>query len=163
MTTTHIRPSIITDHSSVLHIAKATICDGTTFIFDEKTTDQELMEYWFGPKVMLYVAESDRQIAGFYKLIHNQPGRGAHVANSSFVVAPGFQGHGIGRMIGEHAVQTARDLGFKAMQFNIVISTNEPAVKLWKSLGFQVVGTVPKAFQHSTQGYVDIFVMHRFL
>jgi GNAT superfamily N-acetyltransferase len=91
----------------------------------------------------------------------NQSGPGAHVANASFMVDPRAAGQGFGRRLGEAVLARARERGFRAMQFNAVVATNTAAVRLWRSLGFEVVGTVPEAFQHPTQGLVDIHVMHR--
>jgi ribosomal protein S18 acetylase RimI-like enzyme len=98
-----------------------------------------------------------------YKMIPNHGGLGDHVANASFMVDPAAQGHGAGRAMGEHCLDQARKAGYRAMQFNLVISTNTGAVSLWKTLGFQIVGTLPKVFRHHTLGEVDAYVMHRFL
>ena len=98
-----------------------------------------------------------------YKLIPNHVGLGSHVANASFMVDPAAQGKGAGRAMGEHCLDEARRAGYQAMQFNFVVSTNTAAVELWKKLGFEIVGTLPKAFRHATLGHVDAFVMHRFL
>ncbi|MEY2526084.1 MAG: hypothetical protein QOE73_855 [Verrucomicrobiota bacterium] len=105
----------------------------------------------------------DREVMGSYILKANQPGLGAHVANASFIVAPNARGLGIGRTMGEHCLTEARRLGFRAMQFNFVVSTNESAVRLWKQLGFKIVGTLPGAFRHSQKGCVDVYVMFRSL
>jgi len=98
-----------------------------------------------------------------YKIVANQRGLGSHVANASFMVDPSCSGRGIGRQMGEHCLEEARRLGYLAMQFNFVVSTNGAAVALWQKLGFAIVGTVPKAFRHSTLGYVDTYVMYRSL
>jgi ribosomal protein S18 acetylase RimI-like enzyme len=93
----------------------------------------------------------------------NQSGGGSHVANAAFMVAPEARGHGIGRAMGEHCLNEARRIGFRAMQFNFVVSTNEAALKLWQDLGMKIVGTLPGAFRHPQKGYVDVYVMFRFL
>jgi ribosomal protein S18 acetylase RimI-like enzyme len=98
-----------------------------------------------------------------YKLGPNQVGRGAHVANASYMVSPAAQGVGVGRLLGEHSLAEARRQGYLAMQFNYVVSTNTAAVKLWKKLGFSIVGTLPKAFRHTRLGYVDAYVMYQLL
>ena len=98
---------------------------------------------------------------GTYILRPNQSGPGSHVANAGFMVAPEAQGHGVGRAMGEHCLTTAAELGFRAMQFNFVVSTNTHAVKLWQQLAFRIVGTLPGAFRHPTAGFVDVFVMFR--
>ena len=105
----------------------------------------------------------DEQVVGSYVLRPNRPGLGAHVSNASFIVATSARGLGVGRAMGEHCLSEARRLGFRAMQFNFVVSTNESAVHLWQELGFKIVGTLPGAFRHSQKGYVDVYVMFRSL
>ena len=107
------------------------------------------------------VAEDEARVVGMYKLVPNQPGLGSHVANASFMVAPGSSGKGAGRQMGLHCLDEARRRGFRAMQFNFVVSTNARAVALWQSLGFAIVGTLPGAFRHRDLGYVDAYVMYR--
>lgn len=104
-----------------------------------------------------------RQLVGSYILKPNQPALGAHIANASFIVAPKARGLGVGRAMGEHCLSEAGRLGFRAMQFNFVVSTNESAVHLWQELGFKIVGTLPGAFRHAVKGYVDVYVMFRSL
>ena len=110
-----------------------------------------------------YVACVGERIVGTYILKPNQLGLGSHVANASYMVASGARGQGIGRLMCEHSLEEARQAGFLAMQFNIVVSTNEAAVRLWKRCGFNVVGTLPQAFRHRELGLVDAYIMHRFL
>ena len=105
----------------------------------------------------------DEHVVGSYVLRPNRPGLGAHVSNASFIVAKSARGVGVGRTMGEHCLTEARRLGFRAMQFNSVVSTNESAVHLWQELGFKIVGTLPGAFRHSQKGYVDVYVMFRSL
>ena len=118
---------------------------------------------WFGAGVTSYVADVGGRIEGMYKLIPNQRDLGSHVANASFMVSPDARGNGIGAALGRHCLEEARRAGFKAMQFNFVVSTNTGAVELWKKLGFKIVGTLPGAFRHLTLGYVDAYVMYRVL
>src|SRR5205085_11200235 len=117
--------------------------------------------YWFQPNSHTYVAEVGHEIAGTYALRPNRAGGGSHVSNASFMVAPSDQRRGIGREMAQHCLDAARRFGFKAMQFNFVISTNEHAVRLWRQLGFEIVGTLPGAFQHPAKGLVDVYVMFR--
>jgi GNAT superfamily N-acetyltransferase len=100
-----------------------------------------------------------RHVVGTYLLRPNWSGPGSHVANAAFMVAPGARGQGIGRAMGEHCLSEARRLGFRAMQFNFVVSTNERAIKLWQHLGMKTIGTLPGAFRHPEKGYVDVYVM----
>jgi L-amino acid N-acyltransferase YncA len=98
-----------------------------------------------------------------YKVVANQRDRGSHVANASFMVSPGKSGKGVGRRMGLHCLDEARAIGFLAMQFNFVVSSNLRAVRLWQSLGFAIVGTLPRVFRHRDGSLVDAYVMHRFL
>jgi len=110
-----------------------------------------------------YVASTGAGICGMYKLGANYPGRGGHVASATYVVAPAVQGRGIGRAMVDHSLSQARSEGYLAMQFNFVVSTNVPAVGLYEKLGFAVVGMLPGAFRHRDLGFVDAYVMHRYL
>jgi GNAT superfamily N-acetyltransferase len=109
------------------------------------------------------VLEEGGVTIGTYVLKPNQPALGSHVANAGFMVSPHARGRGAGRRMGEHSLAEARRLGFRAMQFNFVVSTNESALQLWKSLGFKAIGTLPGAFKHATRGYVDAYVMFQSL
>lgn len=109
------------------------------------------------------VAEEDGEIVGTYYIRANQQGGGAHVANCGYMTAAGSTGKGIARRMCEHSLQHARARGFKAMQFNFVVSSNERAVRLWQSLGFETVGRLPRAFEHPRHGFVDALVMFRAL
>ena len=142
------------------------------------------MAYWFASGTRTYVAEGDaigdsvavprkptafpaiipaRQILGTYILRPNQSGGGSHVANAGFMVSASARGLGIGRAMAEHCLSEARRFGFRAMQFNYVISTNTAAIRLWQDFGFAIVGTLAKAFRHPQKGYVDVYVMYRAL
>ncbi len=109
------------------------------------------------------VAVEDDMVLGSAKMGPNRPGRGAHVATASFMVDPAHTGRGVGRALGQHAVDWARDAGFRSMQFNAVVETNTAAVALWRSLGFEVIGTVPAAFDLPGHGLVGLHVMYRTL
>jgi len=115
------------------------------------------------PHVATYVAETDGVVVGTYILKPNQPGLGSHVANAGYMVHPDHAGKGTGKAMCEHSLEEARKGGYLAMQFNIVVSTNETAVALWKKMGFSIVGVLPKVFRHIERGLVDAYVMHRFL
>ena len=134
-----------------------------TYVFAAGTPESDARAYWFGPGVSSFVAVSGDEIMGMYKLVANFRDLGSHVANASFMVSTRARGQGIGRAMGLAALEEARARGFLAMQFNFVVSTNTAAVSLWQSLGFQIVGTLPKAFRHRQLGLVDAYVMHRFL
>lgn len=158
-----IRKAFEADFTSMWTIFHAVVSEGSTYVFAADASRQTAFDYWFGKDIRTYVAEDEGKIIGMYKLVANQRDRGAHVANASFMVDPACSGRGAGRTMGEHCLREAKAAGFLAMQFNFVVSTNERAVGLWQSLGFQIAGTLPKAFQHPSLGYVDAHVMHRFL
>jgi GNAT superfamily N-acetyltransferase len=132
-------------------------------VFLPATPKGDAVAYFLAPGIRSWVIEDGGRVVGMYKLIPNHAGLGSHVANASFMVDPAAQGKGMGRLMGEHCLDEARRAGYQAMQFNFVVSTNTAAVALWKTLGFQIVGTLPKAFRHATLGDVDALVMHRFL
>lgn len=159
----NIRKAKEKDYNEMWTIFKEVISKGDTYVFSPDTNMEEAYSYWFGDGINSYVTEEDDQIVGMYKLITNQPALGSHVANASFMVSPDHQGKGIGRKMGLHCLKEAKKAGFKAIQFNFVVSTNIGAIKLWKDLGFEIVGTLPKAFNHMELGLVDAYVMYRFL
>jgi L-amino acid N-acyltransferase YncA len=156
-----IRPAEPADTDAIWEIFHAIVAGGDTYAFDPAIPRDEAMAYWLSAAARTYVAESDGRVAGSYLLKPNQPGLGAHVANAAFLVSPHARGLGVGRAMGEHCLREAGRLGFRAMQFNYVVSTNTPAVELWRKLGFTIVGTVPGAFRHRELGYVDVYIMHR--
>jgi ribosomal protein S18 acetylase RimI-like enzyme len=158
-----IRPATNKDRDAIWKIFLTVSAPGDTYAFDPHMSREEALAYWFRPDTRTYVIEEDRQVMGTYILKPNQAGAGSHVANAAFMVAPDARGQGIGRAMGEHCLSEARRLGFRAMQFNFVVSTNTSAIHLWERLGFKIVGTLPGAFQHPQKGYVDVYVMYRSL
>jgi L-amino acid N-acyltransferase YncA len=158
-----IRTAVEADFEAMWAIFRDVIASGDTYVFAPDTPRADAHAYWFGAGVASYVAELNGRIAGMYKLAANQRDRGSHVANASFMVAPAASGKGVGRRMGVHCVEEARKRGFRAMQFNFVVSTNQAALALWHSLGFAIVGTLPKAFAHKELGLVDAYVMFRTL
>ena len=151
------------DFEGLWPIFQAVVSRADTYVFSPQATRADAFDYWFGPGMVSFVAEIDGRIAGMYKLIPNQRDLGAHVANASFMVGADVRGLGVGEALGRHCLEEAGKAGFRAMQFNFVVSTNTGAVALWQKLGFTIVGTLPEAFRHRTLGYVDAYVMHRFL
>jgi GNAT superfamily N-acetyltransferase len=134
-----------------------------TYTVDADICQAAALHYWCGPGHETFAALEDGAMVGTYYLRANQGGGGAHVANCGFVTAPRAQGRGVARAMLEHALERARLRGFKAMQFNFVVSSNARAVATWAAYGFEVVGRLPLAFKHPTQGYVDALVMYRAL
>jgi L-amino acid N-acyltransferase YncA len=158
-----IRSATSEDHDAIWNIFHAIVAAGDTYAFDPKMSRDEALAYWFRADTHTYVAERDGCVVGTYILKANQPGLGSHVANAAFMVASDAQGSGVGRRMAEHCLEGARRFGFRAMQFNFVVSTNKGAIRLWKQLGFDIVGTLPGAFHHPQEGYVDVYVMFRSL
>jgi L-amino acid N-acyltransferase YncA len=158
-----IRKAEDADFDAIWLIFHDVVSGGDTYPFYPETTKEETRAIWMSPQVTPYVACLDEQIVGSYFIRANQPGLGSHVANAGYMVKREFHGKGIGRAMCEHSLAAARSAGFLAMQFNIVVSTNESAVALWKKMGFSIVGTLPQVFRHRELGLVDAFVMHRFL
>jgi L-amino acid N-acyltransferase YncA len=158
-----IREASEHDRDAVWDIFHEVVAQGDTYVFEPETPRDEALAYWFHPGTRTYVAESEGRVVGTYLLRPNRPGLGSHVSNAAFMVSPACRGLGVGRAMGEHCLDEARRLGYRAMQFNFVVSTNEAAVKLWERLGFTVVGTLPGAFRHRNLGFVDAYVMFRTL
>src|SRR5215212_3448039 len=158
-----IRRASEADFGAMWLVFQAVVAPGDTYVFAPTASRRDVYAYWFDREITSYVAEDSGRLVGMYKLLPNQPGLGSHVANASFMVSPTAHGKGIGRAMGQHCLIEARRAGYLAMQFNFVVSTNEAAVKLWKKLGFFVVFTLPRSFNHRELGYVDAHVMYRFL
>jgi L-amino acid N-acyltransferase YncA len=178
-----IRPATHSDRDAIWEIFQEVVAAGDTYPFDTNISCEDALAYWFQRSAHVYVAEQSTesvgeaasfpgtttssptvgvqngQIVGSYTLHPNQSGGGAHVANAAFMVPTSARGQGIGRAMGEHCLKEARRIGFRAMQFNFVVSTNGSAVKLWQDLGMKIVGTLPGAFRHPEKGYVDVYVM----
>ena len=149
------------DRAAVWSIFQSTVAPGDTYVFDPDISEADALAYWLNSDNFVFVVEREGQIVGTYILKANQPGLGSHVANAAFMVSQSVRGLGVGRLMGEHCLAEARRQGFRAMQFNFVVSTNQAAVRLWKELGFSIVGTLPGAFAHRSHGFVDAYVMYR--
>ncbi|EPE98685.1 GNAT family N-acetyltransferase [Rhizobium grahamii] len=159
-----IRLATTEDRSSIWTVIEPTIRAGQTYTLDRDMSETDALAYWLGPDKETFVAEDETgDILGTYYLRANQAGGGAHVCNCGYMTAAAASGKGIARQMHEHSLVRARERGFRAMQFNFVVSANERAVRLWQSLGFETVGRLPGAFEHPTKGYVDALVMFRTL
>jgi GNAT superfamily N-acetyltransferase len=160
-----IRRASVMDWPAVWPIWQAIVAAQETYMFDPFTPPEQAQHLWFpDPPAETWVAtDEEGAIVATYLLKPNGSGPGSHVANAGFMVAPAARGGGIGRQLAEHCLARARDAGYHAMQFNAVVVTNEGAIRLWQSLGFAIVGTVPQAYRHRTAGAVDIHIMYRTL
>ena len=156
-----IREASQSDYEQVWEIFQYVIKTGNTYVYYPETKKEDLAKLWFAPNMKTYVAEENNRILGTYILKPNQIDLGSHVANCGYMVHPKAQGKGIGKALCEHSLNAAKEMGFKSMQFNMAVSTNEGAVRLWKKLGFRIIGTVPEGFMHISKGYVDAFIMFK--
>jgi ribosomal protein S18 acetylase RimI-like enzyme len=159
----NIRRAGAGDAQAIWRIIGPTIRTGETYALDPGLGEAEALAYWLGEDRQAFVAEEAGEVVGTYYIRANQGGGGGHVCNCGYMTAAAASGRGIARAMCAHSMDHARALGFRAMQFNFVVSTNARAVALWQSLGFQVVGRLPGAFRHPSRGFVDAFVMFRHL
>ena len=156
-----IREATDDDWAQIWPFFQQIVLDGETYAYPEDLTSDTARELWFEPGGRVVAAVDGPTVLGTAKTGPNRPGRGSHVSTASFMVSPATAGKGVGRALGEHVLGWAREAGFRSMQFNAVVETNTGAVHLWRSLGFEVIGTVPEAFDSRRHGYVGLHVMYR--
>jgi ribosomal protein S18 acetylase RimI-like enzyme len=158
-----IRAASEQDRPAIWRVIEPTIRAGETLMLPPDMTEAGGLGYWLSPSHEVFVTDEDGALVGTYYLRANQQGGGAHVANCGYATAPWAAGRGIARAMCEHSLAQAKARGFRAMQYNCVVASNERAVRLWLSCGFEIVGRVPASFLHPALGYVDTLVMHRAL
>jgi ribosomal protein S18 acetylase RimI-like enzyme len=159
-----IREAADSDWPAIFPIFTAVVDEGRTYAYPEGLPSDQAKALWMVPPPGRTVVAVDDDVAvGTATMGPNRPGRGSHVATASFMVSPTARIRGIGRTLGEHVLTWAGEQGYRGVQFNAVVETNEPAVRLWQSLGFDIVGTVPGAFRHPEHGFVGLHVMYRSL
>jgi len=156
-----IRPATPADHDAIWEILEPVIRAGETYALPRDMSKIAALTYWIGPDRETFVAERGDRIIGTYYLRANQLGGGAHIANCGYVTHADAGGKGVARLMCEHSLQHARNCGYRAMQFNFVLSSNTRAVRLWQSLGFETIGQIPEAFRHPGIGLVDALIMVR--
>jgi ribosomal protein S18 acetylase RimI-like enzyme len=165
--TTTIRPFEEKDWPALWPLLRTTFEAGDTYAYAPQSSEAEVRAAWIAAPLETYVlVEAGRTgevILGTYVIKANQPGLGSHVCNCGYVVAPAAQGRGLATQLCEHSQREAVAMGFLAMQFNLVVATNQRAVRLWQHLGFAIVGTLPRAYRHQSLGLVDAFVMYKTL
>ncbi len=155
-----IRAAQEADWPAIYPFFREIVAAGRTYAFPEELTLEQARGWWMeAPPGQTVVAVDGVDVLGSAKMGPNRPGRGAHVATASFMVDPRHSGRGVGRALGAYVVEWARAAGYRSIQFNAVVETNEVAVRLWRSLGFQVLATVPEAFDHPEHGLVGLHVM----
>jgi ribosomal protein S18 acetylase RimI-like enzyme len=158
-----IRPAGSTDANAIWAILEPTIRAGETYTLPRDMERDDALAYWFSAEHAVFVAEQDGEVFGSYYIRANQRGGGAHVCNCGYMTAAWASGRGVATAMCEHSLKFARSQGFRAMQFNFVVSSNQPAIHLWQRLGFAIVGRLPEAFLHPELGYVDALVLYRAL
>ena len=159
----NIRPAQPDDFDRIWPIFAEIAQAGDTYAYPTDIGYDDARQHWMDAPARTYVAEADGDILGTYFIKTNHDGPGGHVCNCGYMVSSDARGMGIARQMCEHSQDIAVAMGFNAMQFNFVASSNDVAVALWKKLGFHVVGTLPRAFNHPTLGLVDAFVMYKWL
>jgi L-amino acid N-acyltransferase YncA len=151
------------DRDAIWAIFHEVVAAGDTYPYPPETGREEGLRLWLEVPRATYVAEVDGVVLGTYYIKSNQVGLGDHVCNCGYMVAGRARGQGLGRAMCKHSMDEARRLGYRAMQYNLVVATNEGAVALWQKMGFEIVGTLPGAFRHATLGLVDAHVMFKSL
>ena len=160
-----IREALPEDWDAIWPFFRDIVTAGETYTYDRDMDEDAGRRIWMvgAPGRTVVATNTEGTVVGTANMYANRAGPGSHVASASFMVDPRYAGHGTGRALGEHVLAWARESGFRAMQFNAVVETNQPAVTLWRSLGFTVLGSIPEAFNHPARGYVGLLVMHRFV
>ena len=156
-----IRAATLDDWPGIWEIFHHVVKSGDTYPYAPDTSEDEAKVLWLDNPQATYVGIKDGRIKGTYYLKPNRPGLGAHVCNAGYMVHPDQRGRGVGRKLCAHSLEEARRLGFTAMQYNLVVTTNEKAIGLWTDMGFETVGVLTKAFRHAELGTVDALVMYR--
>jgi ribosomal protein S18 acetylase RimI-like enzyme len=156
-----IRKAKPEDANGIWKIIKAVIITGDTYVFDPHSSKEKMLNYWLSSDKNAYVALQNELIVGTFVIKDNQMDLGSHIANASYMTAPEASGQGIGHKMGEFSLEEAKRLGYKAMQFNIVVKSNDRAVRLWQKLGFHIIGEIPDAFNHLNNGLTNAYIMYR--
>ncbi len=156
-----IRKAILTDYQDIWNIINEVISTGDTYVFAPESSKEKMLNFWCSEDKQTYVALIDYKIVGTFFIKDNQPDLGSHIANAGYMTIPAAFGKGIGKAMGEFSIAEAKRLGYKAMQFNIVVKSNEAAVSLWEKLGFKIIGEIPDAFDHQQHGLTNAYIMYR--
>ncbi|MES3630036.1 MAG: N-acetyltransferase [Longimonas sp.] len=159
----NIRTVTPRDYDAVWTIFHEVVTAGTTYAYPSDIQRDEALHRWVETPEACYVAEKSGRVLGTYYIKPNQPGRGAHVCNAGYMVASEARGQGIGHALCTHSLSEARRMGYHAMQYNLVVETNRGAIRLRRKMGFNIIGTLPNAFNHAEKGLVDAHVMYKLL
>lgn len=158
-----ISPADSADFEEIWALFHTMVKQGDTYVYAPNTSRTEAYTLWMTEPEQTFVALDDDDLVGTYILKKNQPGLGSHVASAEFIIAPALRHHGVGKLLCQHAIEQARTAGYKAMQFNFIVSSDEKTIRMWQSLGFNIVGTVPQAFHHQSLGYIDAHIMYQWI
>jgi len=159
----NIRETTDEDFDEIWNIFQEVVSLGDTYAYSPDTSKEDALKIWIQAPRKTFIIEENSKILGTYYLKTNQAGPGDHVCNCGYMVSSAARGKGLATTMCEHSQEIAIELGYKAMQFNFVASTNEGAIRLWNKLGFATVGRLPKAFNHPSKGYVDALVLYKWL
>jgi len=158
-----IRPATVNDQNNVWNIINEVIGTSKYYAFHPGTGKETMLAYWFGEDKKTYVAIMEDQIAGTFIIRDNQPGLGNHIANASYMTSPTLTSRGVGTAMAEYSFKEAKELGYRALQFNLVLKSNTRAVNLWLRLGFGIIGEIPGAFRDPENGFTDAYIMFKSL
>ena len=156
-----IRKAIPGDNDVIWEIIRNTIATGDTYAFSPTAGKEKMLAYWCAADAHTYVALLNGKIAGTFVMKKNQPDLGSHIANAGYMVSPSAAGQGIGKAMAEFSLVEAKRIGYRAMQFNFVVKSNQRAVRLWQQLGFTIIGEIPEAFNHQVLGLTNAYIMYR--
>jgi len=156
-----IRKATTDDYDAIWSIIRDVIATGDTYVFNPTSSKEKMLGYWCAAGTHTYVALLQNTLVGTFIIKDNQPDLGSHIANAGYMVSPLTAGQGIGKAMAEFSLKEAKELGYTAMQFNIVVKSNERAVKLWQQLGFAIIGEIPNAFNHCVHGFTNAYIMYR--
>jgi L-amino acid N-acyltransferase YncA len=156
-----IKKATPTDYDQIWNILKQVIAGGDTIAFSPDSSREKMLAFWCGADKHTYVARIEGEIVGTLFIKDNQPDLGSHIANAGYLTLPSARGKGLGLAMGEFSLVEAKRLGYKAMQFNIVVKSNQGAVRLWQKLGFKIIGEIPEAFDHLQLGMTNAYIMYQ--
>ena len=156
-----IRQANTQDRPEIWAILKPVFRTGETYAVNPDISEKDALSYWIDGSHTAFVVEYENQILGTYFICPNQSGHGAHICNCGFITHPDAQGKGIARKMIEHSLKVAPEIGFRGMQFNFVLASNERAIATWQRYGFDIIGRIPEAFDHPKLGFVDALVMYK--
>ncbi len=158
-----ITPATSADEERIWALLQPVFRAGDTYAVDPLIDRDAAIAYWMEADKTAFILRIEGQAVGTYYIRPNQPGGGAHICNCGFITAPSARGEGVARRMLDHALIEAKQQGYRAMQFNFVLASNQRALAIWQRNGFATIGRIPQAFLHPKQGYVDALILHRSL